>query len=75
MVGKAKVPKSPRMSQTKKNPQVAISVQKSPRNLRFKKLLMEEKGKTVTIESDEEEEDPSTFVEEIELEHEMDEDI
>ena len=41
----------------------------------FNKLLIEEKGKTVTIESDEEEEDPPTYFEEIEPEQETDEDI
>lgn len=34
---------------------------------------MEEKGKIVNIKSDDEEEDPSTFVEEVELEEEMEE--
>lgn len=36
---------------------------------------MEEKGKTVNIESNDEEEDPQTFFEEMELEEEMEEDI
>ena len=39
-------------------------------NPRFGKLSMEEKGKTANIESDDEEEDPQTFEEEIELEEE-----
>ena len=47
----------------------------SPQNPWFNKLSMEEKGKIVNIESDDEEEDPPTFVEEMELEEEMEEDI
>lgn len=47
----------------------------SLRNLQFDKLSMEEKVKTVTIESDDEEEEPKNFVEEIEPKEEMEEDI
>ena len=36
---------------------------------------MEERGKIVTIESDDEEEDPQTFLEEMEPKEEIEEDI
>lgn len=39
-----------------------------PRNMWFSKLKMEEKGKVVTIERNDEEEEPPTYVEEIEQE-------
>lgn len=52
-----KIPKSPQMSRTKKDKQEMGPVHMSPRNLRFRKLSMEEKGKIVTIKIDEEKED------------------
>lgn len=47
----------------------------SPQNPRFGKLSMEDKGKTVNLEIDDEEEDLQTFVEEIEVDEEMEDDI
>lgn len=67
--------KSPRMLRPKKDLQVAGPIRMSPRNPWFGKLSMEEKGKIVNVESDDEEEDPPTFVEEMEPEEEADEDI
>lgn len=58
-----------------KDPQVVGPVRVSLQNPRFNKLSMEENGKTVTIESDDEEEDPPTYVEEMEPEEEIEEDI
>lgn len=47
----------------------------SPQNLRFGKLSMEEKGKVVTIETDDKEEDLRALVDEIEEAEDMEEDI
>lgn len=47
----------------------------SLRNLRFGKLSIEDKGKTINLEIDDEEEDLQEFVEEIEADEEMEEDI
>lgn len=51
------ISKSPQTSRPKKDKQVMGPICMSPRNLWHKKLSMEEKGKVVTIEIDEEEED------------------
>ena len=69
------IPKSPRTSRPKKDRQVAGPVYMSSRNPQFDKLSMEEKGKDITIEIDDEEEDIQAFIEEIELDEEMEEDI
>lgn len=53
------------MLRTKKDPQILELVRRSPRHLHFSRFTIEEKGKTVTIESDEEEEGSPTYVEEI----------
>jgi len=45
------------MLRPKKDKQVAGPVCMSPRNTRFGKFSMEEKGKVVTIETDDEKED------------------
>ena len=45
-----------------------------PRNLRHRKLSMEEKGKAITIETDEEEEDSQALIAVVE-EEDMEEDI
>lgn len=47
----------------------------SPQNPQFGKLLMEEKGKAVTIETFDEEEDLQALVDEIEEVEDMEEDI
>ena len=47
----------------------------SSRNTQFSKLSMEEKGKAVTIETDDEEEDLQALIDEIEIDEEMEEDI
>ena len=47
----------------------------SLRNPWFVKLSMEDKGKTVNLETDDEEEDLQAFVEEIKVDEEMEEDI
>ena len=69
------IPKSPWTPRPKKDPQAAGPVRMSQQNPRFVKLSMEEKGKTVNIKSDDEEKDPPTSIEEIELEEEIEEDI
>lgn len=53
----AEIPKSPRTPRPKKDKQKMVPVCVSPRNLLRTKLSMKEKGKAVTIETDEEEED------------------
>lgn len=68
-----KIPKSPRTLMPKKDPQVAGPVCMSLRNPWFDKFSMEEKGKTVNIESNDEEEDPPIFIEDMEPEEEMEE--
>ena len=47
----------------------------SPRNPRFGKLSVEEKGKVVTIETDDEEEYLKALIDEIEAAEDMEEDI
>ena len=71
----AEIPKSPKMLRTKKDPQIPGLVRRLSQNPRFSKLTMEEKGKVVTIESDEEEEGPLTYVEEIDPDGEGKENI
>ena len=51
------VPKSPRMPRPQKDKKMMGPVRVSPRNPRFGKLPMVEKGKAVTIETIDEEED------------------
>ena len=51
------LPKSPRMPRPKKDKQVIILIHVSPQNPPCTKLSMEENGKSVTIETNEEEED------------------
>jgi len=53
----AEIPKSPCMSRPKKDKQPMVLVHMSPRNLLRTKLTMEEKGKVINLEVDEEEED------------------
>ena len=55
--------------------QAAGPVRMSLWNPRFGELFMEDKGKTVNLETDDEEEDLQAFIEEIELDEEMEEDI
>lgn len=47
----------------------------SPWNLRFGKFLMEEKGKAVTIEIDDDEEDLQALINEIEEAEDMEDDV
>ena len=47
----------------------------SSRNPRFVKISMEEKGKAITIETDDEEEDLQALIDEIEEVEDMEEDI
>lgn len=47
----------------------------SPQSPWFGKLSMEDKGKIVNLEADDEEEELQAFVEEIESDEEMEEDI
>ena len=51
------IPKSPRTPRPKKDKQTIGPIRMSPRNPQHNKLSMEEKGKAVTIKTDEEEED------------------
>lgn len=60
--------KSPWTLRPKTDKQAAGPVCMSPRNLQFGKLSMEEKGKAITIESDEEEEDIQALIVEVEEE-------
>jgi len=69
----SKIPKSPQTPRSKKDKQVAGTVRMSSQNPWFGKLSMEEKGKAVTIETDDEEEDLQTLVDEIEVDEEMEE--
>lgn len=57
---------SAQMPRPKKDKQAMGLVRMSPRNSRFGKLSMEEKGKAVNIETDEEEEDLQALIDEIE---------
>ena len=59
----------------KTDTQVAKPIRMSPRNLRFGKLSIEDKGNIVNLETDDEEGDLQAFVEEIEVDEEMEEDI
>ena len=67
-----KLPQTPR---PKKYKQAVGPIRMSPRNPRFGKLSMEEKGKVVTIETDDEEEDLQALIDEIEVVEDMEEDI
>ena len=67
--------KSPRMPRPKKDKQLAGPVRMSPRNLRFGKISMEEKGKAVIIKTNDKEEDLQALVDEIEATEDMEEDI
>lgn len=69
----AEIPKLPRTLQTKKNTPAAGPIRMSLRNPRVGKLSMKEKGKTIMIESNVQEEDPPTIIKEIEPEAEMEE--
>jgi len=51
------IPKSPWMPRPKKDKQTEGPVRMSPRNPRFGKLSMEEKGKAITFETNDEEEE------------------
>lgn len=70
-----KVPKSPRMSQPKKDKKTMGPFRVSPRNPRFGKLSMEEKGKYITNELDEEEEDLQALIYQIEVQDDVEEDV
>ena len=61
----AKLPKSPQTPRTRKDPQVPESVRRSPQHLHFGKFTMDEKGKMVRIDSDEEAKESPTYVEEL----------
>lgn len=63
--------KSPRMPRPKKDKQAMEPVHMSSRNPRHSKLSMEEKGKVVTIETEEEEEDLQTLIATAEEEEDM----
>lgn len=54
--------KSPHMPRPKKEKQVMVPIRVSPRNPLCSKLSMEEKGKAVTIETDEEEENMEDLI-------------
>ena len=69
------IPKSSRTPRPKKDKQVMGPVCMSPRNPRHNKLSMEEKGKAVTIETNEEEEDLKALIAATEEEEDMEEDI
>lgn len=70
-----KIPKSPQTLRRKKDKQVMGLVHMSPRNPRYNKLSMEEKGKEISIETDEEEEDLQALITAVEEEEEVEEDI
>lgn len=53
----ADIPKSPRMVRPKKQKQEMVPLHESLQNLLRTRLTMEEKGKVINIETDEEEED------------------
>ena len=53
----AEILKSPRTPRPKKDKQVMVPIRVSLQNLLHTRLMMEEKGKVVNIETDEEEED------------------
>lgn len=55
------------MSRPKMDTKAVGPVHMSPQNLQFGKLSMEDKGKTINLETDDEEEDLQDFIEEIEV--------
>lgn len=67
--------KSPWTLRPKKDKQAMGLVRMSPRNPQFGKLSMEEKGKAVTIETDDEKEDLQALVDEIDAAEDMEEEI
>lgn len=67
--------KSSRTLRPKTDTQATRLVCMSPQNPWFGKLSMEEKGKNVNMETDDEEEDLQAFVKEIEVDEKMEEDI
>lgn len=67
--------KSPRMPRPKKDKQAMGPVRMSPRNPWFGKLSMEENGKVVTTETDEEEEDLQALIAKVEEEEDVEADI
>lgn len=60
------IPRSSRMLRPKKDKQTMGPARVSPQNPRFSKLLMAEKGKVVTLETEEEEEDLQALIAQIE---------
>ena len=65
-----KIPKSTRMPRPKKDKQPMVLVRVSPKNLLRMRLAIEEKGKAINLEADEEEEDfEEILVEEEEAHH------
>lgn len=62
----SKIQKSPQMPRPKKDTQATGPVRMSPWNPQFGKLSMEEKGKAITIETNNEEEDLQALADEIE---------
>lgn len=56
------IPKSPQTPQPKKDKQVVGPICMSPRNPQHRKLSMEDEGKAVTIETNEEEEDLQALI-------------
>jgi len=69
------IPKSPWTLRPKKYKQAMGPIRMSPRNPRYNKLSIEEKGKAVMIETDEEEEDLQALIVSTEEEEDMEEDI
>ena len=67
------IPKSPRTPRPKKDKHVMVPVCVSPRKLLCTKLTMEEKGKAVNIETDEEKEDVEDLVSEEDKDEGMEE--
>lgn len=68
----AKIPKSQRTPRPKKDKQAMVPVHISHRNSLRTKLTMEEKGKAINLEADEEEEFEEILVEEEDVEMEVD---
>lgn len=62
-----KVPKSLQMPRPQKDKQTMGPIHVSPRNPWFHKLSMVEKGKSITIETEEEEEDFQALITQIEV--------
>ena len=71
----SKILKSPWTPRPKKYNKTIRPVHMSPRNLQFSNLSMEEKGKVVTIETDEEQEELRYLIVEVEEEEDMEADI